>query len=80
MHEFRAQMKQGGRVIIPAPLRKLLKIKEGEELVLKLEEDGLHIMPLSRVLKQAQSLTQKYNKTGKKLTDSLYALRQEEND
>jgi bifunctional DNA-binding transcriptional regulator/antitoxin component of YhaV-PrlF toxin-antitoxin module len=80
MFEFRAQLKEGGRLIIPSKIRKQLHFSVGDELLLKVEGNELHVLSLGVAVKQAQFLAQKYNKSKVKLTDVLFEMRREEND
>lgn len=80
MMEFRTQIKEGGRIIIPAPLRKALHLEIGEDVLLKLEDEELHVVTLKHAVLKAQSLVEKYNKKKISLTDELFKMRQEDND
>ena len=80
MFEFRTQMKEGGRLIIPAKIREKLHLAIGDDLLLKVEGDELHILSLGAALKNAQTLVQRYNSSHIKLTDMLYEMRKEDND
>jgi len=78
MYEYRAQIKEGGRVIIPAKAREKLHLKIGEELLMKVEGEELRILPLHVALKKAQALVRKHNVHKKSLTDMLFKMRKEE--
>ncbi len=80
MQEYRTQIREGGRIVIPAQIRKTLHLEVGEEIILKLENDELHVMTLKHAVLKAQSLVQKYNKSRKVLTDELFKMRQEDNE
>ncbi|MEN8237115.1 MAG: AbrB/MazE/SpoVT family DNA-binding domain-containing protein [Pseudomonadota bacterium] len=80
MLEFRTQVKEGGRIVLPSQIRKKLHIDIGEELLLKVEDNEIHVMTYTSVIENAQSVTRKYNKSKQKLTDLLYEMRQEEMD
>lgn len=62
MLEFRTKLTEGGRVVIPALYRKQLQLEPGEELIIRLEDDELHLMSLKHSLKKAQALVQGYAK------------------
>lgn len=80
MLEFRTQVKEGGRIVIPASIRKKLHLEIGEEIILKLEHNELHVITLKNAILKAQQTIQKYNPTHKKLTEELFKLRKEENE
>lgn len=80
MLEYRTQVREGGRIVIPSPIRKKLHLEIGEEVILKLEQDELHVVTLKNAILKAQHLIQKYNPSHKKLTEELFKLRKEEND
>lgn len=80
MLECRAQVKEGGRIVIPAAIRKKMHLEVGEDVILKLENDELHVISLRNAVFRAQALVQKYNPTHKKLSEEFLALRKEEND
>ncbi len=76
-NEFRARIGANGRIVIPVVCRKLLDFQADEELVLRVEEDGLHITNLKSTLKKAQSLVQRYAKD-RNLVEELKAQRAED--
>ena len=80
MYEYRAQIKEGGRIIIPVKAREKLHLHIGEELLLRVKGEELHILPLRVAVKKAQALVQKYNTSKKNLTDILFEMRKQEND
>ena len=76
--ESKVLINDTGRILIPASIRKSLNLNIGDELLLKVEEDEIHIIPLSKAVQQAQDLIRQYNKDGLKLTDVLADLRNED--
>jgi AbrB family looped-hinge helix DNA binding protein len=73
--EARMRVSQNGRVVIPAPFRKALGINVGDEVVLRLQDDGLRITTQQRRIQRAQRRAQKYLKPGTSLVDELLAER-----
>jgi len=73
--EARTRLNENGRLVIPASFRKALGINPGDEVVLRLEEDGLLITTLRRRIERAQRLVRKYVKPGVSLADELIAER-----
>ena len=76
--ESKTLINEGGRILIPINIRKALNLHIGDELLLKVEEDEIHMMPLSKAIQEAQDLIRQYNKDGLKLTDALLDLRKED--
>ena len=76
--ESKALINDGGRILIPLNIRKALNLNIGDEMLLKVEEDEIHMIPLSKAVQQAQDLIRQYNKDGLKLTDVLAELRNED--
>lgn len=73
--EVRAQVNQNGRVVIPASFRKALGIEVGDEVVLRIEDDGLRITTQQRRVERAQPRARQYVKPGTSLVDELLAER-----
>lgn len=67
-----------GSVVIPAAFRQALGVKEGSEVQLQLEEDGIRIMPRSTVIRRVQERVRKYVPEGVSLVDELIAERRRE--
>jgi len=75
--EARTRINENGRLVIPASFRKALNINPGDELVLRLEDDELHISTLKRRVESAQKLVKRYLKPGESLVDELISERRE---
>jgi AbrB family looped-hinge helix DNA binding protein len=75
--ETRLRVNENGRVVIPASYRKVMGIKPGDEVVLRIEDDELRITTLKRRLERAQRRVRKYVKAGRSLADELIAERRE---
>jgi len=71
------RINQNGRVVIPASFRKRLGLRNGDEVVLRIEDDELRISTLRRNIERAQKLVRKYVKTKRSLVDELIAERRE---
>ena len=75
--ETRTRVNENGRVVIPASFRKALGIKNGDEVVLRIEDDELRITTLKRRLERARRRIRQYVKPGRSLVDELIAERRE---
>ena len=75
--EARARINENGRLVIPASFRKALDINPGDEVVLRLEDNQLHIFTLKKRLESAQKLVKRHLKPGESLVDELISERRE---
>jgi len=80
MHETRTIIAAGGRLVIPAVIRKELDLNEGEEVILRIESGELHVLSYKKAVKQAQANVRNYNKKNISLKDALLKARKEESD
>ena len=75
--KVRTRVNANGRLVIPAPFRKRLGIRSGDEVILEIDNDELRITTLKRNLERAQRLVRKHVKPGTSLVDELIAERRE---
>ncbi|MEZ5363680.1 MAG: AbrB/MazE/SpoVT family DNA-binding domain-containing protein [Bryobacterales bacterium] len=68
----------GGRIVIPAHLRKKLGIEEGDKIVLSLEEDTIQMLSQKQALRRAQDRIAKHVRPGVSLADELIRERRQE--
>lgn len=78
MTEFRTQLTEGGRIIIPAKCRQALHLSIGDEVIIRVIDDEAHIYSLQHAIKRAQALVKQRNKKKLKLTDILIKERRAE--
>ncbi len=76
--EFKVQMDSGGRIVIPSKLRKELNIQKGDDIVLRLENGSIRLVPLQQAVIIAQKSVKKYVPKGTSLADDLIRARREE--
>ena len=76
--EFRVQVHSGGRFVLPSKLRKELQIKVGDEIVLRLENGSIRLVPLHQAVIIAQDTVKKYVPKGTSLVADLIQARKEE--
>ena len=69
---------EGGRVVIPAEIRRLLGVKEGDRILLLVEDGELHVITVSQGIKRAQELARPYIRPGVSMADDLIAERRAE--
>ena len=76
--EFKVQVHSGGRFVLPSKLRKELQIKAGDEIVLRLENGSIRLVPLHQAVIIAQETVKKYIPKGTSLVADLIQARKEE--
>ncbi len=76
--ETRVQIGKGGRLVVPVKLRKALNIKAGDEIVARLENDSIRLIPVQQAVTLAQKVVRQYVPQGVSLVDELIKARREE--
>ena len=76
--ETRIQIGKGGRLVVPVKLRNALKIKAGDEIVARLENDSIRLIPMQQAVTLAQKAVKQYVPKGVSLVDDLIKARREE--
>ena len=76
--ETRVQIRKGGRLVVPVKLRRALNIKAGDEVVVRLENDSIRLIPMQRAVKLAQNIVRPYVPQGVSLVDELIKARRAE--
>lgn len=75
--QMRVRLAGNGRVVIPSAIRKQLGMREGDELVFRVEDDELRVSTIKRLIARAQRHARRYVKPGVSLVDELLAERRE---
>lgn len=78
MSGIRARIAEGGRLVIPAELRRALGLEVGDEVIVRVEDNELRILTRSEAVKRAQSLVRRHVKGSRSLVDELSAERRAE--
>ena len=76
--EFRTRISKNGGLILPAKFRKALEIKPGDEIVLRLENGSIRLIPLQQAVSQAQKIVKQYLGQETSLSDVLIQARRAE--
>jgi AbrB family looped-hinge helix DNA binding protein len=71
-------MGKSGRLVVPAKVRRRLGIEDGDEVILRLDEEGLHISTPAQALALAQAYVKSLAVEGRDLTGELLAERRRE--
>lgn len=73
------KMTEGGRIVIPAEIRKRLGFEVGETFNLEIDEnDSLRVTSRTQALRRAQQLFRKYVPEGVSVVDEFIAERRRE--
>lgn len=67
-----------GRVVVPAPIRHVLGIEQGTELMARVQGEGIVLEPRSAAIRRLQDLVTAVVPRGLSLVDELIAERREE--
>jgi AbrB family looped-hinge helix DNA binding protein len=73
-----SQMGKSGRIIIPSKIRMALGLQSGDEIVMRLEDGTLRIIPLRQAVRLAQQAVRHYVPEGTSLVEALIQARREE--
>ena len=75
---FRARVDPAGRVLIPASSRQRLGIGQGDEVIVEVDDRGIHITTSAQALKQAQDYLAQFVNPGESIVDELIRERRAE--
>ena len=67
-----------GRISLPIAMRKRLKIRTGDVVVVRLEDDSIRVLNPKRALERAQRLVRERTPADRNLVDELLAERRAE--
>lgn len=80
MSDISTQITSGGRIVIPAELRRALGLKDGDEVLIRLEGGELRISTRRERLERARALVRARFAPGRSLADELIGERRAEAD
>jgi len=75
METYRTKVTEGGRVVIPAAIRRQLGLEPGMEVVLDVSEGELRVRSVHRAIEQAQALIRRHVAPDANLSTELIAER-----
>ena len=79
MEQFTVAVDASGRILLPAKVRKQLKLKKGSELIARLDKQQLVLNTRAEAIRQVQEFFARYRPTGGKLlSDELIEDRRRE--
>jgi|TARA_Y100000389_G_scaffold54708_1_gene50563 AbrB family looped-hinge helix DNA binding protein len=78
MEDFHVSINETGRIVIPAPIRKKLNLRKGDDLIVKLSEQNIiNIQTPKQYLDKLQNLIKSKDKN-LTLSEDLMNMRKEE--
>jgi AbrB family looped-hinge helix DNA binding protein len=78
MTNTKARLGKGGRLVIPAGIRKSMGVGEGDELILNFDKGELKVCSRRLAVKRAQALVRKFVPADRDLVSELIRERREE--
>jgi AbrB family looped-hinge helix DNA binding protein len=72
------QVKEAGRILLPASIRDALHVREGDFLGVEIVDGEIRLIPLETAVRRAQELVRRYIPEGSNLVDELIADRRSE--
>jgi AbrB family looped-hinge helix DNA binding protein len=76
--EIVAQMGKSGRIVVPSKMRTALGVQSGDEIVMRLENGTIRMIPLRQAVRLAQQAVRHYVPEGTSLVEALIQARREE--
>lgn len=74
----RVRMDRAGRVVVPAGIRKTLRIRDGQDLIISLDDTCIRLQTLDAALERVREVAQSKRKQGGGLIDAFIAERRAE--
>jgi AbrB family looped-hinge helix DNA binding protein len=78
MNVQRGRIVSGGRVQLPADVRRQLSLRDGDTIYIEVVDGEVHLRPANAVIKRIQDLVQPYIVEGVSVVDELIADRRRE--
>lgn len=78
MMSTRTKIGSGGRIVIPAKMRRSLGLAEGDDVIVRVEDGELRITSAHEAIRRAQELVRQYVPAERSLVAELIAERRDE--
>jgi AbrB family looped-hinge helix DNA binding protein len=75
---FRTKLTGAGRIVIPVAIRERLGLKDGTELVLSVDEEGIWLRPLDLAIERAQDYFSSLGQSDSLASEELIRERRQE--
>jgi AbrB family looped-hinge helix DNA binding protein len=78
MTDFRTQVDNSGRILLPLELRKEINLKKGDTIVLRQMEDKVELLKFQDIINEIHSIFANNKKPGISMTDEFIKQRRAE--
>jgi AbrB family looped-hinge helix DNA binding protein len=78
METISVKVEKSGRILIPAAVRRQFGLKEGTEVILRVDEDGIQVRTREQVLARIRKRLRRYIPEGSCLSEELIQERRAE--
>lgn len=78
MQRGKVKMVSGGRLQVPADMRRAMGLQDGDVVVFELKDGELRVTPYRDIIKRVQERLRKYVPEGESIVDELIADRRAE--
>ncbi len=78
MNAHRGRMVSGGRIQVPAEVRRILGMADGDPIIMEVVDDELRIRSYSASIRRIQAMLREFVPAGVSLSDELIADRRRE--
>ena len=68
-----------GRIVLPAAVREVTGLKEGDEFIVVVDDGGIRLLTPAQAVREVQEMFRKYRRPGRLLSTELIRERREEN-
>ena len=75
MNVQRGKLVSGGRLQLPAEIRRALSLSDGDTVLLEVVDGEIHVRPYRDAVTRVQAKLRKYVEPGRSLSDELIAER-----
>src|SRR5471030_2567030 len=75
---YDARIDLNGRIVLPAPIRHRLGVGPGDDVVLRVEKDGVRVTSVAAAVKEAQAIVRRHARGGQSAVDDLLEWRRAE--
>ena len=74
----RSKIQDGGRLVVPAELRRELGLQTGTDVVLDIVDGSLRVRTMADIVKEVQTIFRPYKREGESVVDEFIAEKRAE--
>jgi AbrB family looped-hinge helix DNA binding protein len=78
MSQIKTRIGAGGRIVLPAAVRRAMGVVPGDELILVADEEGVHLVTPAQAALRAQRMVRKWVAPRRRLARELISERRRE--